>query len=679
MKQSYLDFFKENIHVNILEPHGNSSEKHTMQCLLCHSEFIAVPKDRKNKFKKNGIIGCPSCARKNASQIRKKEASVPDKIKAMGYTIHEKYQNNKTPILVEKNNCCGRIWKAVPNKLLQKAPHCKPCDIDKINSNKKTKSSRIEEFQKYVDKLKNEAKLEVLPPYKTSNDKHDIKCLLCDGIFEATPKSKMANFKKHKTPGCPKCTHSRRYSSVRKTNIEKLKERFNFVEPEFFTNDTMLQVTNKVCGHTFTSKVGNLLTREVECPECGIVNRITRLQAYNEKINSLKRNSLEGLEGYSTRVRLYTERTYREFEDTINPLKLERKRSGSVEGYHLDHIVSIKECFLNNVPEELCAHVDNLRMVKWDENAEKWAHPQSNIPEILIEYFPNYKIREDFRNSFEGVECGVEIISPFVFDLYNPSTKTAVIFHIKENIVESNVGKQYCLNLLKKCADNNIRLIQVLDDEWILNRRLVYLKINHILNKGSSKKIYARKTKLELVDNPTKNEFLNNYHIQGADKSHINIGAYYSDQLVAVMTFCKPRVLMNKKHLNKEGYWELSRFATHNDFRVIGIASKLLKYFVRNYDWQYIYSFADLRWSTFDSNVYEQSGFILDKKKPTPEYHYIVDGKRMHRWGFRKDALREKFPDKFDPTKTEYENMLSIGYDRVWDCGHLKYFMKREV
>jgi hypothetical protein len=679
MKLDYLEYFKNNIKVKILEPYGKSSEKHEMECLICGSVFTGIPKDRKSKFKKHGTQGCPTCARKLGANSKKE--STFKELKEMGYIIHSDYINNKTPLIVEMNNCCGRTWKAFPNKLLTQNPKCKPCADDRRLENKQNKlvKSRDYVFKQYIKELKQKAKLEVLPPYKTTNDHHDIKCLLCDGIFQATPKSKMNNYRDHKLEGCPKCTNSRRYTSVRESNIAKLKKKFDFIEPEIFTNDTMLEVTNKVCGHTFTSKVGNLLNREVDCPECGVTNRITQLQAYNEKINSIKRNNIIGFEGYSTRVRLYTERTYREYKNIINPKNLERKRSGSDEGYHLDHIVSIKECFLNDVPEELCAHPDNLRMVEWTENAEKWSRPQSNIPKVLAEYFPYHKIRKEFRDSFDNCDKGVEIISPYIFDLYDKKSNTGVIFHINETITESNVGKKYCSILKNKCEQRGIRVIQVFSDEWALKPAIVKSKIQHILGNSNTTRVYGRKTTLKIIDNQDKNEFLEKYHIQGADKSQINIGAFYDDKLVAVMTFCKPRVLMNKTYTNKEGYWELSRFATHGDYHVIGIASKLLKYFIRNYEWKFIYSFADLRWSSSLSNVYEQSGFTLDKKQNHSEYHYIIDGKRMHRWGFRKDALKEKFPDQYNPNETEYQNMLRIGYDRVWDCGQLKYIIHNDL
>ena len=58
----------------------------------------------------------------------------------------------------------------------------------------------------YLNFLKEEIKLEVLGTPGASYIHHDFKCLMCGNEFNATPKSKVAKFKKSNLPGCPKCT-----------------------------------------------------------------------------------------------------------------------------------------------------------------------------------------------------------------------------------------------------------------------------------------------------------------------------------------------------------------------------------------------------------------------------------------------------------------------------------------
>lgn len=527
----------------------------------------------------------------------------------------------------------------------------------------------------YINFLKEHVKLEVIGRIKTAGDHHKLKCLLCQSKFTATPKSKVQNYKKSGYAGCPECTRKQRYNDTHVQNIEKLKSIFCFNTPSDFSNNTMLEVKNKECGHVFVSKVGNLLNRNVTCPVCAKNQRADIFREHNYFRHTMSQSSSEGLSRYRKKVRVITEQNYQKYRHIINPNGLERKRSGQ-DGWHLDHIMSIKYCYEQNVPEEICAHVENLRMIPWKENAVKWAHRTSNIPKIFKDYLPQSEIVLSFQNAFD-FDKNVEIIPPYVFDLYDPDNHVAVIFHNIEDITEMKVNtKKYLMKLRERCLVSNIRLVQVFSDEWLSKPDVVKSKINHIMGITESKPLYARKTKIKEIPNSVKNKFLDSYHIQGSDKSQVNLGAFNGDELVAVMTFCKPRVLMNKRQLGVEGVWELSRFATHSSYRIVGVGSKLLKFFVSSYPWDEIYSFADLRWTDANNNVYDKSGFMLDKKKTAPEYYYVINGKRMHRWGFRKDALKEKFPTKYDSSKTEYENMLALGYDRVWDAGNLKYIMK---
>jgi len=528
----------------------------------------------------------------------------------------------------------------------------------------------------FIERLRTEVKLEILGRLKTSNDHHRLKCLLCDNIFKATPKSKLANFKKSGMAGCPTCTRTARYKDIVNVNVKKLQQTFDFKTPSKFNNDTMLHVVNKTCGHSFTAKVGNLLNRNVQCPKCSKIVKKDMFKMYNNQRHHDSLLKLEGLDRYRQGVRALTEYNYRSHKDIINPDKLERKRSGT-DGYHLDHIISIKYCFEHNIPEEVCADVDNLRMVEWRVNATKWSHPMFIIPKIFYMYLPHSTIINEFISSFPNLQHQIELVSPYIFDLYDPINKIAVVFHIIEDITESKVsGKKYSVKLRERCASQGVRVIQVFSDEWVKNPTLVKCKIDHIMGASNdTTTVYARKTTIREISGKEKNAFLDANHIQGHDTSQINIGSYYNDKLISVMTFCKPRVLMSNDSNSVGANWELSRFAVCNDIRATGIGSKLLSHFKKNYAWDSIYSYADLRWSDMNNNVYEHMGFTLDKKRIAPEYYYIIAGVRKHRWGYRKDMLRKKFPDSYDVLLTEYSNMRKLGYDRVWGAGILKYIL----
>lgn len=216
--------------------------------------------------------------------------------------------------------------------------------------------------------------------------------------------------------------------------------------------------------------------------------------------------------------------------------------------------------------------------------------------------------------------------------------------------------------------------IFVFEDEWLTNKALITSKLNHYGQCNASPLIHARKCDIRRITAAEKRALLEANHVQGNDICAISYGAFYEDTLVAVMTFSEPRVAMGAKSKDRtvyEGIWELSRFCTDVNYRIPGIASRLLSQFKREHSWKTIYSYADKRWSV--GNMYYQMGFSLVSDN-APSYFYVVDGKRKHRWNYRKDVLKTLFVN-YDTELTEHENMAANGYWHVWDCGTLKFEM----
>jgi hypothetical protein len=133
------------------------------------------------------------------------------------------------------------------------------------------------------------------------------------------------------------------------------------------------------------------------------------------------------------------------------------------------------------------------------------------------------------------------------------------------------------------------------------------------------------------------------------------------------MTFNPYRIALG--NTPKKNCYELTRLCSIFNFSIIGGASKLLKYFETNYKPSEILSYADKRWS--EGNVYKLLGFDFIGTTQ-PNYWYIIKNQRKHRFAYRKSEL-SKLLKTFDNNLTEWENMQLNGYDRIWDCGHLKF------
>ena len=255
-------------------------------------------------------------------------------------------------------------------------------------------------------------------------------------------------------------------------------------------------------------------------------------------------------------------------------------------------------------------------------------------------------------------------------DIYIPDKKLAIEFNglYWHSELTGNKNKWYHLNKTLECEKLGIRLIHIFEDEWINNHDIVKSRILNAI--GKSETIYARECIVGVVDNKTAATFLSENHTQGKDTSSIRIGLYLHGTLVSIMTFGKLRVCMGTKSTIKNTY-ELYRFCGLKTYSVIGGASKLFKYFIKTYCPESVISYSDRRMGT--GTVYETLNF-KEVAKTSPNYWYLTadHNKRHHRFGFAKHKLNKKLL-VFDVNLSEWENMRNNGYDRIWDCGHLKY------
>jgi very-short-patch-repair endonuclease len=226
--------------------------------------------------------------------------------------------------------------------------------------------------------------------------------------------------------------------------------------------------------------------------------------------------------------------------------------------------------------------------------------------------------------------------------------------------------RNYHVRKTELCEKNGIRLIHIFSNEFVKFEKIKN-KLNILLNIGILKH-HARKCTVREIDKDLCGQFLEQYHLQGKDRSKHKIGLFDEcDHLIAVMTFSLPRVCLGYK--NKETFMEMSRYCSLPGCVINGGASKLLSYFETHYKPNKIVTFADRRWST--PSFYKTIGFTLDHISP-PNYWYFKigrDDKLFHRFGFRKNILNTKL-QTFDPTVSEWNNMKMNKYDRIWDCGN---------
>ena len=229
---------------------------------------------------------------------------------------------------------------------------------------------------------------------------------------------------------------------------------------------------------------------------------------------------------------------------------------------------------------------------------------------------------------------------------------------------EDKLGKLYHLNKTDYFINLGYKIIHIWEYDWInpIKQNILKEKIKALLGVDQTK-IYARKCEIKEIDSKTKNEFLNKHHIQGEDKSKVKLGLFHENELVAVMTFGKPR-------FNKNYEYELIRYATKSGYHILGGAGKLLSYFERNYTPKSIITYADRSYS--QGNMYKQIGFDFVNYSD-PNYYWVRGDEIYTRYQCQKHKLQKLLNENFNNNLSENEIMSLNGFYKIYDCGNLIY------
>jgi hypothetical protein len=285
---------------------------------------------------------------------------------------------------------------------------------------------------------------------------------------------------------------------------------------------------------------------------------------------------------------------------------------------------------------------------------------EQEIGDYIRSILPDTEITKD-RRILNGKELDIFIPSMNIAFEYN-----GLYWHGENN----GKAKNYHLTKTEMCKNKNINLIHIFEDEYIEHKDIVLNKIAHLLKQQINlPKIMGRKCIAKEIGFKESSDFLNKYHIQGNSSSTVYLGAYFNDMLIAVMSF--------KEEVKESGKWELTRFASDYHYICQGVGGKLFKYFIKKYNPDEIKSFADRRWTiNEENNLYTKLGFKF-KKYTHPDYKYVINGRREHKFGFRKQTLHKKYGFPLDMTETQM--IGELGLNKIWDCGLIKYVWKNSI
>lgn len=259
------------------------------------------------------------------------------------------------------------------------------------------------------------------------------------------------------------------------------------------------------------------------------------------------------------------------------------------------------------------------------------------------------------------------IIAPYELDFYLPECNAAIevgsIWHHSE--LNGKRGKFYHWNKWVACSAAGISLYQWFDDEIRTSPEVIKNKIQYITG-NIKNRVGARLVSVGSVSVAEERLFLDANHIQqfSSDRQYV-FGGYYDSELVAVMTF---------KRRDEQGDLELTRYATKLGTNYPGLFTKMFKHACIHLPARNIISFSANCHS--NGNLYKASGFEQSHiVKPTYFYTKNYHSKEG-RYQYTKKRLLAKYPS-LDHTKTEWQLMQELGYDRIWDAGKLAWVFER--
>lgn len=588
-------------------------------CIVCpkHGDFYVSP----SIFLKGN--GCPKCRKENGSPKKSNTLEFIEKAKK----IHgDKYDYSKVNYVDAKTKVCiicpehGEFFKS-PNKHLS-GQGCPKCTKEKIIEQH---SSNTREF---IEKAK-----------KIHGDKYDYSkvvyikntipiTIICKkhGEYTQLPAVHLTGC------GCQKCaqeTRNKKQSLELAEFIERAKKihnnEYDYSRVNYINSTTPVEIICKEHGSFFQAPRKHLIGHG--CPKCG------------------------GSEPYNTETFI--------------------KKAREVHGNRYDYSKTVytrnrdKVCIIcpehGEFWQEAASHLCGTDCPKCFSKISKL---ENELFLFIQKYFPN--AQQSVRN----------IIPPKEIDIFIPDLNFGIEFNgLRWHSEEFKDNKNYHLEKTLNAKDKNVKLIHIFEDEYVLHKEIVLNKILHILGvKTDNKKIFGRKCEVKEINVIIAKKFLNENHIQGYGNSSVNIGAFFNNELVGVMSFKRER-----KNTNN---WELNRFASKINYVCSGVGGKLLKYFIKNYKPDTIKSFADRRWTiNEDNNFYTKNNFKFDSFVP-PTYTYYnsnIDAyKRIHKFNFRKKIIEKRYHIQIE-NLTEEKLANSLGYHKIYDCGLIKYVWKKPL
>ncbi len=248
------------------------------------------------------------------------------------------------------------------------------------------------------------------------------------------------------------------------------------------------------------------------------------------------------------------------------------------------------------------------------------------------------------------IENTKSVIPPYELDIFLPELSLAIEFNGLYWHCSEQKPDNYHKTKTELCEQKGIRLVHIFEDDWNFGRYIVKSILQTAIKPELNIRIQARKCRIEEMNLQQTNDFLEQNHIQGSVLTQtVCYGLYYNGVLVSLMSFKK----------SGRGF-ELQRYGILLFHVIVGGAEKLFKHFLKEYDPEFVITYADI--SLFTGKIYQKLGFTKVRRNK-PNYMFVDGFIRIPKQSIRK--LGQGYKRENDP------------YPRIYNCGIDKWEWKK--
>lgn len=308
--------------------------------------------------------------------------------------------------------------------------------------------------------------------------------------------------------------------------------------------------------------------------------------------------------------------------------------------------------------------LEKINKVNVDKYGVDWT---CQLPQCRISGTSNSSANIEFENLLKsaGIEFEREFsVGSYSYDFRVDNTLIEINPTITHNVDVSPFNKcvdsSYHLKKSTAASEHGYRCIHLFD--WDDAEKAVKLL-------SGRERVFARKCSVEEVPVSSVSQLLNEFHFQGNAKADVCIALKLDGEVIACMTFGKPRY-------NKNYQYELVRYCSKCD--VVGGPEKLFKHFLDAYKPDSVVSYCDV--SKFSGDTYIKLGFKY-VKTTSPNVHWVSLKTKRH---ITNNLLLQRGYDQLFGTNygkgtSNEELMLNSNFVRVYDCGQKVYSYTKEV